>query len=370
MGRIVMSKTKSVIVAMSGGVDSSVAAGLLQQGGYEVTGVFMCLGTAGKEGGSHPGCCSPEDARDAKAVAARLGIPFHVLNFQKELDPIIDHFVNEYRQGRTPNPCILCNARLKFGKLFEYAELADIEYVATGHYAQIKEIDGTMRLHRGVDHTKDQSYALFGIEYEKLEQILLPNGRYRKEQIRELAREMNLPVHDKAESQEICFVPDNDYARFVAARSPDIARPGKVINRQGEELGEHSGIYQYTIGQRKGLGIALGDPAYVVELDAATNTVVLGSRDELMQRHLRAMGMNWLLRRETIPRELFEADIQIRYNHRGAKGMVKPIYDENDLVSTIEAEFDQPIAAITPGQAAVIYQNDVLLGGGWIESAS
>jgi len=364
-----MTKAKSVIVAMSGGVDSSVAAGLLHEAGYEVTGVFMCMGTAAKEGTSHPGCCSPEDAQDVKAVASRLGIPLHVLNFQNELDEIIDYFVNEYRHGRTPNPCILCNTRLKFGKLFNYAELAGIEYVATGHYAQIKEMDGAMRLHRGVDPTKDQSYALFGIEYEKLEQIVLPNGQYRKEQIRAFAREMKLPVHDKAESQEICFVPENDYARFVAERAPEIAKPGKVINRQGDELGDHSGIYQYTIGQRKGLGIALGDPAYVVELDAATNTVVLGSRDELMQKHLRAMEMNWLGPLETIPRTSFEADIQIRYNHRGAKGIVKPIYEENDVARTIEVEFLQPAAAITPGQAAVIYQDDVLLGGGWIDSA-
>jgi len=364
-----MTKAKSVIAAMSGGVDSSVAAGLLGQAGYEVTGVFMCLGTAAKEGSSHPGCCAPEDAGDAKAVAARLGIKFHVLNFQKELDAIIDYFVSEYRQARTPNPCILCNTRLKFGKLFEYAELAGIEYVATGHYAQIKELEGGTRLHRGVDQNKDQSYALFGIDYEKLSRIVLPNGEYRKEQIRAFAREMNLPVHDKSESQEICFVPDNDYARFVAERAPEIARAGKVINRQGEELGEHSGIYQYTIGQRKGLGIALGDPAYVVELDAATNTVVLGSREELRQKHLKAIGMNWLVPSEEIPRKSFEADIQIRYNHRGAPGIVKPIYDENNRSNTIEVEFDQPIAAITPGQAAVIYQNDVLLGGGWIESA-
>jgi tRNA-specific 2-thiouridylase len=365
-----MIKATSVIVAMSGGVDSSVAAGLLHRGGYEVTGVFMCLGTAAKEVGSHPGCCAPEDARDAKAVAARLGIPFHVLNFQKELDPIIDAFVNEYCRGRTPNPCILCNTRLKFGKLFEYAELAGIEYVATGHYAQINEIEGAMRLHRGVDPSKDQSYALFGIEYEKLAKIVLPNGRYQKEQIRALACEMNLPVHDKAESQEICFVPDNDYARFVAERAPEIARPGKVVNRQGEELGEHNGIYQYTIGQRKGLGIALGDPAYVVKLDAATNTVVLGSRDELRQRRLTATEVNWLLEPEAIPKEPFEASIQIRYNHRGAKGIVKPIHDENDLANTVEVEFEQPVTAITPGQAAVIYQNDVLLGGGWIDSAT
>ena len=364
-----MTKAKSVLVAMSGGVDSSVAAGLLQQAGYEVTGVFMCLGTSAKEGSSHPGCCAPEDARDAKAVAARLGIPFHVLNFQKELDPIIDHFVNEYRQGRTPNPCILCNTRLKFGKLFAYAELAGIEYVATGHYAQIHESNGRIRLCRGVDHNKDQSYALFGIAYEKLAKIVLPNGKYRKEQIRALAREMKLPVHDKAESQEICFVPDNDYARFVAERAPEIVRVGKVVNRQGEELGEHTGVYQYTIGQRKGLGIALGDPAYVVELDAATNTVVLGSRDELMQRYLTASDVNWLVEPEAIPNEPFEASIQIRYNHRGAKGTVKPILNRQGQADSVEIEFTEPVAAITPGQAAVIYQDDVLLGGGWIDSA-
>ena len=356
-------------MAMSGGVDSSVASGLLQQAGYEVSGGVMCLGTAAKEGGSHPGCCSPEDAGDAKTVAARLGIPFHVLNFQNDLDAIIDYFVSEYRQARTPNPCILCNTRLKFGKILEYAELAGIEYVATGHYAQIKERNGVTRLHRGVDKDKDQSYALFGIDYKKLSQVMLPNGEYRKEQIRALAREMNLPVHDKAESQEICFVPDNDYARFVAEQAPDISSPGKVVNRRGKELGEHTGVYQYTIGQRKGLGIALGDPAYVVALDAATNTVVLGSREELLQKHLTATEVNWLVEPEAIPHEPFEAIIQIRYNHRGARGIVKPLGEDSAVAKTVEVEFHEPIAAITPGQAAVIYQDEVLLGGGWIDSA-
>jgi tRNA-specific 2-thiouridylase len=359
-----MTDKPGVLVAMSGGVDSSVTAGLLQRAGYNCTGVFMCLGQAAKESGSHPGCCSPEDARDAQEIAARLGIEFHVLNFQKDLEMIVNYFVQEYKRARTPNPCIICNSRLKFGKLLEFAEMIDASYVATGHYARIMEVDGHKRLCRGIDYSKDQSYALFGMNKANLSRILLPLGEYTKSQVRHLAREMSLPVHDKGESQEICFVPDDDYARLVAQRMPELCKKGQVINTQGKVLGEHNGIFRYTIGQRKGLGIALGEPAYVVRLDAKTNTVVLGTREDLMQKHLWASQVNWLV--EPIPAEPFAATIQIRYNHRGAAGIVTPL-PNSDGIGNVRVDFNEPVPAITPGQAAVFYKDEYILGGGWID---
>ena len=228
---------------MSGGVDSSVTAGLLKEAGFDCTGVFMCFGQPAGKTSSHRACCSPEDAKDAKQVAQCLGIQFTVLNFQQDMEKIVDYFVNEYKLGRTPNPCILCNSMLKFGKLLDYASLIDADFIATGHYAQILNLNGQARLARGVDSKKDQSYALFNIPQQNLERIMLPLGRYTKTRVRQLAAKMNLPVHNKAESQEICFVGDNDYARLVSQRLPEVCRPGDVIDSQGKKLGAHSGIY-------------------------------------------------------------------------------------------------------------------------------
>lgn len=353
---------------MSGGVDSSVAAALLQRQGYEVVGVFMCLGMAPEQEGRQGGCCSPEDARDARNVAGQLGIQFEVVNFQKEMDTIINYFINEYRHARTPNPCIHCNRQMKFGKLLELALMEDAQFVATGHYARINTHNNQIQLCRGVDSDKDQSYALFEVERNALNQMLLPIGAYHKNEIRELAAGMNLPVHDKSESQEICFVPDDDYVSLLTARAPELCREGPVVNTQGEILGTHQGIFRYTIGQRRGLGIALGEPAYVVRLDARTNTVVLGSREDLMGRKLRASNVNWLI--DDVPREKFSATIQIRYNHKGAPGTVKPIIDTDGRVREVDVEFDAPVSAITPGQAAVFYidGNHQVTGGGWIEN--
>ncbi len=360
-----MSLAKQVLVAMSGGVDSSVAAGLLVRAGYEVTGVFMCLGVAGKEEGTHQGCCSPQDARDAREVAERLGIRFSVINFEKELEEIIGYFVDEYRRARTPNPCIMCNTNLKFGKLWEYARASGIESIATGHYARI---DRQYRLSRGVDRKKDQSYALFGIGRDNLSKIILPVGEFTKDQIRELAAEMKLGIEDKGESQEICFVADDDYARLVAERAPELCRRGKVLDVEGKQLGEHEGVFRFTIGQRKGLGIALGEPAYVVSLDAARNTVVLGGVQDLEQSRLEAAGINWQV--EPQDREGFEAIVQIRYNHRGARGFVTPVSDESGRNSRAIVEFAEPVRAITPGQAAVFYIDNTVIGGGWIEKGN
>jgi len=364
-----------VLVAMSGGVDSSVAAALLQKRGYECIGVFMCLGQGLKvaESAAQPAwapspeqrCCSPQDAADAQAVARQLGIEFEVVDFRQDMDAIIRYFVEEYTRARTPNPCIQCNARLKFGKLREVAHVFDASLLATGHYARIREIAGQKSLCRAIDPSKDQSYALFAIGRDTLSQVLLPDGEYAKPQICQIARDMNLPVHDKGESQEICFVPQDDYAGFVAKHCPAVVRPGNILDISGKIIGRHEGIYQYTIGQRRGLGVAMGEPAYVVRLDAKANTVVLGSRQELMQYRLIADGVQWLI--DPAPEYPFDAVVQIRYNHRGAPAKVIPVADDSGGCTQVQVEFEQPVPAITPGQAAVFYEGDRVLGGGWIE---
>ena len=358
-----------MIVAMSGGVDSSVAAALLKRQGYKCTGVFMCLGQGDPGPDGHQSCCSPADAADARLVADRLGIDFYVLDFQRELEKIIEYFVAEYRRGRTPNPCIKCNSHLKFGKLAQYAQAVGAQYVATGHYAQIVDVAGQKRLARGVDLDKDQSYALFDVARDKLPGLLFPVGGFSKTDIRQLAQELKLPVHDKAESQEICFVPDDDYGKLVAQRAPQICQPGQVVDTAGEVLGEHAGIYKYTIGQRRGLGIALGEPAYVVRLDVQENRVVLGSRADLLGERLWAGGVNWLI--DPAPAEPLEAVVQIRYNHRGAAAIVKPLNaGDDDGATGVVVDFSKPVSAITPGQAAVFYdEHQAVVGGGWIDRA-
>ena len=302
-----------VLVAMSGGVDSSVAAALLLREGYEVVGCFMRLGSPGETfdelepfdsaGVScdptkikigHQGCCSINDAADARLVAAKLDIPFYVCNFKKDFGRIIDYFVGEYNDGRTPNPCVRCNDWLKFGKLHDYAKQIDADFVASGHYARIDGSNGTLRLLRGLDHDKDQSYVLFGAPRNRLAEMLFPIGGFRKLQVREMACEMGLPVFDKPDSQEICFVPDNDYAGLVRRRSPDQVSPGRIIDTSGKILGEHEGHQLFTIGQRRGIGVALGHPIYVVNKDAATNTVTVGEKKDLQATGCFATEANWL----------------------------------------------------------------------------
>lgn len=373
-----MAQKKQVLVALSGGVDSSTAAALLQRHGYACSGVFMYLGqgrasdgTAEPRPGPDVGAATlPPDmvpaADDAAKVASRLGIPFEVLDCRADLAGIVDYFIAEYRRGRTPNPCVMCNRRLKFGKLLEHARRRGADYLATGHYARIIDTDKGKRLARAVDPAKDQSYALFGIGRRKLEEVLFPLGGYRKDQVRRMAARLELPVYDKEESQEICFVPDDDYAGFLAARAPELRHKGPVVDAAGRVLGEHEGVFRYTIGQRRGLGIALGTPAYVIGLDAAANTVVLGGRAELLSRSLWARDVVWLV---DPPDGSFAALVQIRYNHRGAPARVMPLAGETggDLV---KIDFATPVSAVTPGQAAVFYdQHQCVLGGGWIERA-
>lgn len=355
---------------MSGGVDSSVAACLLREQGYDVTGLFMRTGVAEPpietpaEAGTcapprHRGCCSAVDAADARSVAGRLGIPFFALNFEDQFDRIIDYFADEYQRGRTPNPCILCNEHLKFGRLAQYGRAVGANFIATGHYARIEHREGRYRLMRAVDLAKDQSYVLFGIGRETLARTLLPVGAMTKAQVREHADRFGLPLSDKPDSQDICFVPDRDYARVVRERRPEAFRPGSIRDQVGQEVGRHDGIPNFTIGQRRGLGVAMGLPVYVTRIDPATDTVTIGTREQLHASQLEAADVRWL---EDPPDGPFRADVKIRYAHQPAPAGVEVLASHR-----VRVHFDTPQSAITPGQAAVFYQRDVVLGGGWIE---
>ncbi len=360
---------------MSGGVDSSVAAALLVREGYEVVGCFMRLGSPGEsldeleqldpgdddEGRTrigHKGCCSINDAADARLVAARLGIPFYVCNFKKEFGRIIDYFVGAYNDGLTPNPCVRCNDWLKFGKLHTYARQMGARYVASGHYARVE--DGALL--RGVDHGKDQSYVLFGTPRDRIDEMLLPIGGYRKSQVRDLARQFGLPVFDKPDSQEICFVPDDDYAGLVERRTDGGFEAGSIIDRDGNTIGTHDGHQHFTIGQRRGVGVALGYPIYVVEKNAATNTVTVGSREDLLADGCVARETNWL--REPEPDTWTRCGAQIRYNADPVPARVRSTARDR-----LEVRFDEPQFAVAPGQAVVCYDGDTVLGGGWITEA-
>ena len=368
-----MSRRGKVVVAMSGGVDSSVAAALLLRQGYEVIGVFMRLGSPhGVESGdackttSHKqGCCSVLDAGDARRVAAMLGVPFYVVNFQDEFDRVIDYFVSEYNQGRTPNPCVRCNDWLKFGKLAQYAEAVGADFVASGHYARIgvDPVNGQKALLRGRDHAKDQSYVLFGMTRKALEHTLLPIGEFEKAEVRRLAEEMRLPVYNKPDSQEICFVPDQDYAALLKRRNPEMLREGELTATDGAVIGRHGGHQHFTIGQRKGVGVALGRPVYVVDIDAAANRVTLGAREDLLSRSLTARQLNLLT--ERLSDGPMRVTAKIRYNHSP-----QPATARMSGTDELGVEFDDAQSAITPGQAVALYDGEVLLGGGWISSRS
>lgn len=356
-------KNRKVLMAMSGGVDSSVATWLLKEAGYDVTGVFMCLGTAGDPDSATRGCCSPQDASDARAVAQTIGIPLYVLNLADQFNVILDYFIDEYRNGRTPNPCIYCNSRIKFGRLLKYADQLGIDHIATGHYARmLAQPDGGSLIARKISRTKDQSYALFDINREVLPRILFPLGEItHKEKVREIARNIGLKVHDKPDSQEICFVSDNDYIGFLRERSPpEFFQAGEIVNSSGQILARHGGIQAFTIGQRKGLGVNSRTPLYVTAIDSSTKRVCVGPKDELRRSELKAKMANW---HTGVPAE-FDAIVQIRYNHIGAPAHVKITGP-----ASFEVAFKEPVLAVTPGQAAVCYDGDLLLGGGWISSA-
>jgi len=350
-----------ILVAMSGGIDSSVSAVLLQRAGHDVCGVFMRHGVRAESAGrpGKQGCCSLDDAYDARRVADALGIPYYVLNFEEQFGAIIDYFVDEYERGATPNPCIKCNRDLKFGKLLEYADAIGAEKVATGHYARVEERGGRHVLLRGADAAKDQSYVLFPLAQAQLAKCVFPVGRMAKPDVRAAAREAGLAIAEKPESMEICFVPDNDHRRLLRERLGD--RPGEFRALDGRVVGTHSGHQYFTIGQRKGLGVAFGRPAYVVAIDASTNTVVLGEDGDLRRESLEAGGVNWI-EADARPGDRFDAVVKIRSRHDGAAAVVEALEGGRARVT-----FAEPQRAVTPGQAAVFYRGDAVLGGGTIE---
>jgi tRNA-specific 2-thiouridylase len=353
-----------VVLAMSGGVDSSVAAHLLREQGHEVIGLFMRTGAheASPDRRSKT-CCSVADALDARAVADRLDIPFYALDFADDFGRIMDQFADEYAAGRTPNPCVSCNIWLKFGKLWSYGKQVGADYVATGHYARIAhDAAGRPRVARAVDPDKDQSYVLFGLRAELLPHVLLPVGGHRKAEIRAMARALGLPVHDKADSQEICFVPDDDYLGFVRGRRPDLNTSGPIVDTEGNVLGRHGGIEAFTIGQRRGLGIAAaGEPRYVVQIEPASRTVTVGRREALDRAGLIASRFNW---QGPVPDGPVSCLAQIRARHRAVPATVEPL--EGGRARVV---FDTPQPAVAPGQVVTVYENDLVLGGGWIDRA-
>jgi tRNA-uridine 2-sulfurtransferase len=415
-----------VVLAMSGGVDSSVAAHLLLEAGHEVIGVFMrhgeespvacatdiepgragppttesleesleesdpgamarksgdwaaerCAGgSAGDSTGRRPwsgpsavagrpghqqGCCTAADARDARFVADKLALPFYALNMQQEFRQVIDYFTDQYRAGRTPNPCIQCNRWLKFGKLFGYADSIGAEFVATGHYARLQPMAGGIpALVRGCDADKDQSYVLFGTRRDQLNRMLLPVGDFHKRAVRQIALDLNLRVAEKRESQEICFVTHGRYDQFVRSQQGHSSTAGEIITTDGTVVGHHRGIEGFTVGQRKGLGVALGQRMFVVRIEAESRRVVLGTHDELGRLELVANQANWLVEAAEVPRR---CQVQIRYQSRPAPAQVDQLADHR-----LRIRFDHPQYGVAPGQAAVCYDGIRVLGGGWIE---
>jgi tRNA-uridine 2-sulfurtransferase len=398
---------------MSGGVDSSVAAWLLREQGHDVVGLFMRHGQeqaspeaihgaavsaaqadatpAPQQGCGKQGCCTAADAADARRVADMLDIPFYAVNFEQEFARIVDYFVNEYTAGRTPNPCIVCNTWLKFGRLFDYADSIGAEFVATGHYARLVPMpEGAIALCRGLDESKDQSYVLFGIERRLLPRLKFPVGEYRKEEIRRIAQRLELRVAAKRDSQEICFVPDQDHAKFIRQHRGMIDTSGEIVTTDGMAVGRHEGFERFTVGQRKGLRVAFGEPRYVVRVEPGTRRVVIGTQEELARCDLYAAGANWLVE-ERVPnsgfrvqesgatsaaasvsesRNLkisssgpsFHAQVKIRYRSRPAGANVERLEG-----GRFHVRFDEPCHAIAPGQAAVCYDGERVVGGGWIE---
>lgn len=348
-------------MAMSGGVDSSVAAALLRDAGHEVTGVFLCMGRAGEPDGDSRGCCSPQDAADARRVAGRLGIDLYVLDAAAGFEAIIDGFAAEYAAGRTPNPCVRCNRDVKLATLLRHAEALGFDAVATGHYARIVERDGAPALARAAALGKDQSYVLFALPRAALPRLLLPLGELPgKAATRELARGLGLPVHDKPDSMEICFVEDGDHARVLAARAPRALTPGPIVDGAGRLLGRHDGYGRYTVGQRRGLGVAAAGRLYVTGIDPATATVRVGPRAETLATRLTAAEATW---HRDVP-ERFEATVQLRSMAGGARAEVRRTSADRFGVT-----FREPVHAAAPGQAAVVYDGELVLGGGFIESS-
>lgn len=349
------------MVAMSGGVDSSMAAALLVEQGYDVIGIMMRLWAEDYAGeGAGNLCCSPEAVDDARRVSQRLGIPFYLTNFEREFEArVVQQFCAEYVRGRTPNPCIACNRYIKFDLLLRRAQSLGAHYLATGHYARIRQVDGRYQLLRGADPQKDQSYMLYMLGQEQLGRVLFPVGEYTKAQVREMAARRGLITASKSDSQEVCFIPDNDYRRFLRHRDPDVARPGPIVDIDGKVLGQHGGLAFYTIGQRQGLGIPYHYPLYVVDLDPVRNAVVVGPAKGLERRELVAEDTSFVSGHA--PADPMEVTVQVRYRVEDAPATL--IVLPNNQARVI---FKQPQRGIAPGQAVVFYEGEVVLGGGTI----
>ncbi len=364
-----------VAVAMSGGVDSSVVAGMLQRQGQPIVGLTMQLWNQRRlpeltpEGGVTGRCCSLDDVYDARHVAQHLGIPYYVVNFESGFEEqVVKPFIDDYLSGRTPIPCTLCNNFIKFDQFLGMAQGLGAARIATGHYARIGFDDATGRyqMSRGVDHSKDQTYFLFGLKQEQLARTDFPLGGYTKLQVRELARELGLPVAAKPDSQEICFVPNGDYAAFIDAyfRERGIAPEkthGEIRDTSGHVLGEHAGVHHFTVGQRRGLRVAAAEPLYVIATEPASQRVIVGRNEDLLRATLTAKDMNWIsIAPINAP---IRAQVKIRNKHLAADATISPTADP----SRVAVHFDEPQRAVTPGQAAVLYDGDLVLGGGWIE---
>ena len=356
-----------IVVAMSGGVDSSVAAALLAEQGHEVIGLSMQLYDQSNGERSFGSCCSLEDLHDARRVAAAINIPHYILNFERQFDEqVVSNFVREYTSGRTPLPCARCNSDLKFATLAERAAGFGAHAVATGHYARVERDEETGRylLKRGVDPSKDQAYFLFSLTQDQLARARFPVGDRAKETVREYARRRGLPVADKPDSQEICFIPDHDYKSFIERQGVAAPSRGAILNEQGQKLGRHDGVHRFTVGQRKGLGLssssgsATATPMYVLTINPVAREVVVGPKSSLERTTLTATGVNWIA---GLPDGPLRVTTQIRHRHQAAASSVRAIGD-----GMAEVMFDTPQLAITPGQAAVFYQDDIVVGGGWI----
>lgn len=350
-----------VLLGMSGGVDSSVAGYLLREQGCDVVGVTMKVWPQDCISRAEDKCCGPQAVADARGVAHALGFPHYVVDEADQFErTVINYFASEYQAGRTPNPCVMCNEKLKFGNLWNKAEALGCDYIATGHYAIIEHHDGRAVLRKGVDPRKDQSYFLFSLRQEQLRRALTPLGTMAKPEIREIARSLGLKVADKIDSQEICFVPGNDYKAFLRSHLGESEfHRGEIYDVDGNFLGEHEGIELFTIGQRKGLPGGSPRPRYVVDLDSETNRVIVGDVEDLITEEFEVDRVNWIA--PGIPNERIDLTVKIRYSHPGTPATLMPLEDGRARI-----RLHEPQKAVTPGQAAVFYQNDLVLGGGWI----
>lgn len=355
-----------VVVAMSGGVDSSVAAALLVEQGYEVVGMMMRLWSEETVGGRvHNRCCTPDQMADARRIADKLDIPFYVLDTKDVFrEKIVDFFIDQHRQGVTPNPCMECNRHIRFDWLQGHALAMDADYLATGHYARIaSDENGRFLLKKGVDESKDQSYVLSVMGQKQLRHALFPVGEYPKSEVRKIAERFGLPTASKKDSQDLCFLGDGDYRRFLTVYAPEVMATGPIVRKTGEVIGEHQGLANYTIGQRKGLGIYAPEPLYVIGMNPYRNALVVGTADELGATSLTAKRVNWVSG-ET-PAEPFRAQVKIRYKANPVPAWVTPMDD-----AQIRVQFDEPVRDITPGQGAVVYDGDTCLSGGIIQRQS